>query len=453
MNLSLKWKITLSLWLVAVVSTVASGALMAFIIYRTQERAVDAQLKSTASTLMSLGISDYSGLETFEDLDQYINQSTQTVRISHIIMVFNKKGKLLYSTIPDGTEGKEDIRKVFTPMIIPTTLMARVAGRDLKVLISPYEAKSGRDYYMLVAMPYPVYLETIRDISREGLILLVALSLLSFLLAQWLARVLTAPIREIAQYLSQVEPHDIRDLRPLALPKAGEYLQEIVTGVNTLTNRVKSTLYTMNRTSKFLAHELRNPLTILTGEADAVMSAPNSSLNDYRAVVESSLEEISRMNNVVDTVMKVFGKDKAVYHPVPTHIAVWLDENIPKWRKYLQREISWSKPEGEFLVLVDKDLLYRLIDNLIRNIKKHAGSQAMARIHLAKTSGMMQIVIDDTGFGMAPDLIKVLNEGNHSAEKVGIGLSLCLEIASICNFQLGFENQESGGLKVTIGIE
>lgn len=453
MRLSFKRKITLSLWLVAIVSTLSAGALTTYLIFRTQENAVDDKLKATASTLMSLGISDYSGLATFEELDKYIGEATKTGKLSHTIMVFNKKGKLLYSNIPESGGERDTMAQNFMPTIAPMTLMREVGGRTLKVLMTPYEAKSGKDYYMLVAVPYPVYLDTLKEVSREGLVLFGFLSLLAFLLSQWLARVLIAPVKEIATYLNQVAPHDIRDLKPLVLSKPDEHLTDIVLGINTLAQKIKSTLYTMNRTSKFLAHELRNPLTILSGEAETILANSNASKNDYRSVIESSVEEIGRMNNVVDTVMKVFGKDKAIYHPVPTNIAAWLDDNISKWQKYLQRELSWQKPEGDFTVLVDKDLLYRLIDNLIRNIKKHAGISAKARILLGHNAdGDLMIEVADSGFGMPPDLLKALSERNVTAEKVGIGLSLCMEIAAICNFTLTFANQETGGLSVSIVV-
>lgn len=449
MSLSLKGKITLNMWLLAAFCTLAAGALTSWILIKSQEQSIDEHLKTTASTMMSLGISDYSGLKGFEQLDTFIDEALKVGKIDQVIQIYTKRGKLMYSTIP---KEKEGFSPQFVPSKAPEFRMVAVGNKKYKVLVSPYQAKTGKEYFLQTAMPAPSIKEILATTWNEAVLLFFALSLTALITAQVMSAKLVRPIRDIALYLSRIRPTEIKDLKPLKLSKPGDYLIEIASGVNALTHRIQASLATMNRTSRFLAHELRNPLTILSGEAEAVLAREVSGLADYREVLESSLEEIRRMNTVIDTVMKIYGKEKNTSRPAPCNLGAWLDENIPRWRKYLGKTLQWSRPEEDFVILVDTELLYRLLDNLLRNVKKHAGMASSVRLGLTRAGIGMELSCEDSGEGMEPELLSALNAGNTVFENIGIGLSLCLEIASICGFDLRFENKLTGGLKVVVLI-
>jgi len=62
------------------------------------------------------------------------------------------------------------------------------------------------------------------------------------------------------------------------------------------------------------------------------------------------------------------------------------------------------------------------------------------------------ISVEDFGQGMSPRLIEALNKKETSFSDVGIGLTLCLEIASICSFELNFSNKSDHGSLVSVSF-
>src|SRR5207302_9820401 len=58
----------------------------------------------------------------------------------------------------------------------------------------------------------------------------------------------------------------------------------------------------MRQFSADAAHELRTPLTVIKGEAELALRRPRPA-EDYRLVLESTLEAIDRMTRIVDELL------------------------------------------------------------------------------------------------------------------------------------------------------
>ena len=385
-----------SLWLVAAVSALISGVVSSYILVKNHERYIEQQLKATATTLISLGISDYHGLKGFQVLDSFIDESLKLGRVERIIQVFTKKGKLMFSS---PAVAQENFKEIFKPTEQPSFQVFDGKTRDYKVLTMPYRATTGKKYFLHIATPFPYYRDILRSAMWEALLLLVVLCVFSFFVSQWLAKRLMRPV------------------------------------------------------SHYLAHEIRTPLTIMTGEAEMVLRNEQATVQDYQQVLKSSLEEIDRIKNVVNAVLRMSQKGKEVFEKKPCDLALWLEEQLVRWEKYLGRRLSWQKPNHPILVLLDTELLYRLLDNLIRNIKEHTPPHAPCRLSLHQDYASTHITLEDGGAGIAPDILEALNKRQGSYDKVGIGLGLCLEIASICNFKMSFANKSDGGLLVDVVVE
>lgn len=449
MILSLKWKIVFTMGLLAAVCTILSGSLSTWLLIKNHDRFLEQQLNSTATTLMSLGITDYSGLQGFQKLDAFVREALHIEKVEPIVHVFTKRGKLMFSSLP---ETEEDFKTAFEAIQKPRFSIYEGKRQKYKLLTTAYKSKKGRDYVLQIAMPYPLYRDIVAESFREAALLFSVLSLLAFAISHILARKIIRPVRDIAVYLNGLNPTEIKNWQTLLLSKPGDYLRDIASGVNSLTTRIKSAMYNMSRSSRYLAHELRNPLTVMIGEAEAILAKPNASPSEYRCVIQSSLEEVARIDTVVSTVLKLFKKEKSLYNPSSSDLSRWLDEQVVRWKKYLERPIAWDRPNNPIVALVDSDLLYRLLDNLIRNVKIHTPAVAELRILLQREGPSIFITIDDAGPGLPPSVLNVLGK-KEGGDEPGIGLALCLEIASICNFKLRFENKNSGGLRVTIALE
>lgn len=451
--LTFKWKIVFSMWMMAALSTIIAGTISGWVLIKSHEKTMKHQLKSTATTLMSLGIEDYSGLKGFQEMDRFIEETLHLARVNQIIQVYTQRGKMMFSSL---ASAGEDFQTIFSPTEKPVFRDHEGLSRRYKLFIAPYRAKAGKNYYLQIAMPYPLYHEVLRTTFWEVLLIFLLLFVIAFLISQLLARRLIKPVRDIAVYLNRLNPSQAGDSewKPLLMPKGGEHMTDIAQGINALTRRIKSTLYGMSRISLYLAHELRNPLAILTGEAEMTLKNPKATTEEYRSVLKSSLEEIERINAVVSTLLAISKKERKAFDPHLCPLNDWLKNQKNKWEELLDQKIEWEISSQIVVVVLDAGLLHRLLDNLMRNIRDHTPPKTLCRIRLAKTNEGACITVEDNGGGMSPDLLEALNQRNLQHEKIGIGLGLCLSIASVCNFQITFGNKpNNGGLKVEILLE
>jgi signal transduction histidine kinase len=168
-------------------------------------------------------------------------------------------------------------------------------------------------------------------------------------------------------------------------------------------------------------------------------------------VLKSSLEEIQRMSEIVATVLQAgeWERTDASIHPVDLDLAGWVEETLPRWEKTLGRPIEAALPSSGPVVKTDPRLIDHLVDNLVRNVRKHAPASA-CRLRIADSGEGARIVLSDDGPGMPSSLLDPLNRGKPVLEVAGVGLNLCQKIAKIAGLRLRFSNRPGGGVDAEI---
>ena len=79
-------------------------------------------------------------------------------------------------------------------------------------------------------------------------------------------------------------------------------LQPLAIGFNKMLGRLEDSFTRLSQFSADLAHELRTPIAILRGEAEGVLTKPRTP-EQYREVIESSLEEMQRLSGMIDNLL------------------------------------------------------------------------------------------------------------------------------------------------------
>ena len=79
-------------------------------------------------------------------------------------------------------------------------------------------------------------------------------------------------------------------------------LQPLALGFNNMLGRLEDSFTRLSQFSADLAHELRTPISILRGEAEGALTKPQT-LEQYREVIASSLEEMQRLSTMIDNLL------------------------------------------------------------------------------------------------------------------------------------------------------
>lgn len=267
------------------------------------------------------------------------------------------------------------------------------------------------------------------------------------LAAWWGSRWLARPVRRLVR--------SAQDLTPaLAQGRPAPQLQE-----DSGTREVREAAVVFNRmaaelSSQFeerglmiaaISHDLRTPLTRMrlrleTGEVEA-------------GVRERCVEDIREMNRLVESVVEVFRPVVAV-PPQRVDLAA-LAQSVVDDQAEAGAQVSFLGPSA--IVTADPVALRRVLDNLIVNALRYAGS---ARVSVDAASDGVRLIVDDDGPGIPEGELervrqpfrRIEGSRNRATGGTGLGLYIASELARRQGARLALANRPEGGLRAEVAF-
>lgn len=221
-----------------------------------------------------------------------------------------------------------------------------------------------------------------------------------------------------------------------------------------------SRLITMGEMASSVAHELNQPLTAINNYCNGLLSRIRGKQIDTEALLsalEKTAHQANRAGQIIQRIRSFVKRSEPNRSPeaVRTLVAeaVELAEIELRRRSVkLQQDLAPDLPD----VLVDRILIEQVLLNLLKNAaeaidsanRPHTQRTVHLRIGNAVIDGrpVIECVVQDSGPGIAPDVMARLYEAFYStkAEGMGIGLSLCRSIVESHTGRLKAENIYNG---------
>ncbi|EGW41582.1 HAMP domain protein [Desulfosporosinus sp. OT] len=210
-----------------------------------------------------------------------------------------------------------------------------------------------------------------------------------------------------------------------------------------------------------LAHELRTPLTSIIGYADYLRT------NKYdEEIFINSLsfiyEEGKRLEKLALTLMDLIVLRKEDFAMKEENLEeLFIDLKNSFTPKLELRNIDLELSVEPLRLLMNKDLMKILLANLVDNAIKASKSGDKIALSLHRdTEATIILEIKDTGIGISAEDIAQVFEPFYMADKsrsranggVGLGLSLCAEIAKIHDAELKIESKLNEGTTIKISF-
>lgn len=294
---------------------------------------------------------------------------------------------------------------------------------------------------------------------RGTLLLAVAIALAiataaGYLIARWGMQ----PVSRLAAIVDELSAGQLhRRVGDEAWPLE---LRPLATNFDRLLSRLEDSFTRISRFSADIAHELRTPLHILRGEAEIMLSRDRSS-EDYRACIESAMDEYDRLSHMVDALLFLARTEQpaAQIDRQLLDLGQEIAAVCAFYQAMADEQGTTLVARGTGTVLADSGLLRRALGNLVGNALRHTPSGGQIAID-AKTlrNHAAEISVSDTGCGMAPeDLPRVLErfyraDGARSRQGQGTGLGLAI-VRSIMNLHEGtvsIQSELDHGTAVTL---
>lgn len=205
---------------------------------------------------------------------------------------------------------------------------------------------------------------------------------------------------------------------------------------NVMADRINLLIENNRALTNAVAHELRTPVFRLQWQADLLKDTALN--NDQAEMVESIIEDTEEMEQMVDELLYYTKLDahRQELFLESVNLCTFLEAKVSYWQKETQLDIQLASAQqaANVDVVVDKKLLKRALDNLVRNALKFATSKIL--IELKGNLPQLQVAIHDDGPGIAeehlPNLFEPFYVGEKSRNKTlsghGLGLSIVKKI-------------------------
>ena len=182
-----------------------------------------------------------------------------------------------------------------------------------------------------------------------------------------------------------------------------EELESLARSFDRMLDRLENSFTRLSQFSADLAHELRTPINNLRGEAGVALSKERTP-EQYRRVLESSLEEFARLGRLIDNLLFLaradspitgverssFDARKAIGAVAEFYEALADDKGIG------------IRCEGEGLVNADSMLFRQAVSNLLANALDHTPRDGRVEIKIIQgVDRSVEVIVSDTGCGIA----------------------------------------------------
>lgn len=257
----------------------------------------------------------------------------------------------------------------------------------------------------------------------------------------WLVRRGLSPLHAFSTIAARISAHDLDHRIDLAtLP--GE-LKNAAHAINFMLDRLDQDIQKILKFSDDLAHELRSPLNNLMGKVQVTLSRERSR-ETYIEVMESCLEELDRMSQVISQMLFLVSAN----HPsmsLPFTSIDLREEAIkvadlfsaPAEDKHIALEI-----EGNARINGDRLMIQRAVSNLLSNAIRHSPLRGVVTLTLSENTDHAMIAVRNSGEGIAAEHLAFLFDrfyrvhSSRSRQYGGTGLGLAI-VKTIMNMHGG----------------
>jgi len=448
---SLSFRLLCTLWGISALSCLLSVILGGLIPVLEERLALDETLRQTTDQLVNFVFLDLTAEREIERTRSEVKDVLSFKRSNLIIRVFDANHRVLYSSLasPDDLFLKSVSEKDYFDQIIGI----KGLGHDYRVIQKPFKLLSGEARRVQVAMELPEFGAALKKSGFHYLVVFSVLCFISLFISRLFSEMILSPVKLIAQHLSQFENLELKQWSPI--PQAGDsqFLGEIITATNNLIARIQQSYLANQNMARYIAHEIRTPLTMMLGELetsqDEIVSA------EVGAMHQRFIKDVNQIEVIVDTILELAerGRKGSAYEPKSTKIADVLAKCIQNFKRIFEHPIDLTiQPNSPSEVLVDPDLFAILMDNLFRNSLKHGAKNFWLGVSVMGDArdGYLKVLVEDSGPGLREEVLDAANSSKPAKATLGIGLSLCREVCKVAGWKMEFQNRDSGGLTISI---
>lgn len=313
----------------------------------------------------------------------------------------------------------------------------------------------GSAYVILNTLVTPVS-ATIQTIRNELYFISIILVFLSFGLSLVLSRRITRPLIETTRAAAALSRGEYNPVKNVGYREIEQLNHQLLQAAKDL-RRVDEMQYELIAN---ISHDLRTPLTLIEGYAEAVRDLPDESTPENMQVI---IDETRRLTTLVNSILELNSARNAVCELKMEvfDLTASIRGIMSRYQKLTEQDgyRIVFEPEQNVWVKADEMRVQQVIYNLINNALTYTGADKTVIVSQRIEKNCVRIEIRDSGDGIAPEEIEYIwdryyrGQKPHKRAAIGSGLGLSIVKGILDSHQLAYGVQSSEGEGSTFWFE
>jgi signal transduction histidine kinase len=305
----------------------------------------------------------------------------------------------------------------------------------------------------------PAETDFLDRVKRVYVFTALAVIAVGLLLAFLLSRTLTRPIRELTAATHAVSAGQLKQAVPV---RSRDELGELAASFNRMNAALVRSTELRRQMTADIAHELRTPVSIIMGHAEAVhdgVMAP--SLESFEII----RDEVERLDGLIEDLRTLSRADAG---ELPLELQPLSPARLLEKIQAMHRQLAASKNIAIDLQLepglpdisADPGRMVQVMSNLVENALLYTPQGGRVIISARKDAEGLEIRVHDSGPGIAADELELVFERFYRADPSrqrnaggsGLGLAIAKSIVEKHTGRIWAESQAGQGTTIVIHL-
>lgn len=214
----------------------------------------------------------------------------------------------------------------------------------------------------------------------------------------------------------------------------------------------KMQLESVSHLAAGVAHELRNPLSVIQGFIQL-----SRITNNFEKYYDTILSEINRMNQIIEDFLSISRKKPEKKYLKPKDLLDSLKALIESECLLHGIDFDYKLYDNDGYLYVNESMMKQVMLNLLRNTIEAYDKDTKDRyfrLHAGKDDDKFIMLIEDNGPGMSEQVMASLGEPFYTTKETGtgIGIPICQKIIKEHNGEFFIDSKQNQGTKITIQL-
>ncbi|MEI7849002.1 MAG: ATP-binding protein, partial [Chloroflexota bacterium] len=274
------------------------------------------------------------------------------------------------------------------------------------------------------------------SVNRSLLIAALGGAIVAFLLGLFIARKLTQPLRDLIQATHAMAQGNLTQRVPV---RSEDELGELAHAFNKMSADLKSANQAQRQMTADIAHDLRNPLTVIGGYLEGLRDGVLQPTRERMETMYAEVQHLERLVVDLRTLSLADSGELVIYKQI-----VKLTELLEKLTNTYQHQADLQGVQLKVIfqpnlpeVLIDSDRIEQALGNLVSNALRYTPPAGEICLSAEHVTGGILLRVCDNGSGIAPEVLLHIFERSYRGDasrhgnESGLGLSIARSIVEL----------------------